>query len=242
MRSRDYFEQLGRLVAALLTAALLCGAACMPVHSDRPVGVLAQLEDKEGPAPLSRLPVAWNGVWCTPDALGGWLAPHTAPLDEFHHLWCWVVTVTDGANGVLTVKRLFGGEMGRAFFDLYIRWPPQGAEGSYLFVSEEDAVLKGSYLWALAHFTTQDQLLVWMTDAKRKAFVELIEAGRLPGRIVEARKGRSGVWSEEVEQTVILGDLSEANLKLIIERRGELFDLVPWVIERLPPTEPRPVD
>jgi hypothetical protein len=241
MRGRDYFEQLVRLVAALLAAALLCGAACMPVHSERPVGVLLQLEDEEGPTLLSRLPVAWNGVWCTPAAIAGRLAPHTAPMDDFHHLWCWVVTVKDGANGVLTVKRLFDGDKGPTSLDLYVRWPPQGAEGNYLFVSEEDAVLKGSYLWALAHFTTQDQLLVWMTDEKRKAFVALVEAGRLPGRIVEARKGRSGVWSEEVEQTVILGDLAEADVKLIIERRGELFDLVPWVIERLPPTEPRSV-
>jgi len=87
MRGRDCFEQLGRLVAALLTAALLCGAACMPVHSERPVGVLLQLEEKEGPAPLSRLPAAWNVVWCTPSALGGQLAPHAAPMDEFNHLW-----------------------------------------------------------------------------------------------------------------------------------------------------------
>ncbi len=227
-----------RLVAVLLTIALLSGASCMPVHSERPLGERRALDRFSS---LSILPIAWNGVWCTSAPVGGWLVPHTAPTSETQHLWCWVVSVTDEENGVLTLKRLFDRGEGSKVSTLYVRWPPRGAEGTYLFLSEEDAVLKGSYLWALAHFTTQDQLLVWMTDAKRQVFVELVQTGQLPGRIVEAREGRSGIWGEKLEQAVILGDLKQEHLNLIISRRGELFDLVPWVIERLPPTEPIPI-
>jgi hypothetical protein len=224
-----------RLVATLLTAALLCGASCMPVHSERPVGVWRQVEGEDGPSGLSGWPVVLNGVWCTPGPL--MRAPHSPPTNETH-FWCWLVRVTDSANGVLTLTRLSGKAKGEPeYTTLYLRAAPRSDEGIHVFMSEEDAVLKGSYLWALGRFTAQDQLLVWMTDNMTKPFVELVETGQLPGQIVEARKGRSGVWDENVTQTVILGDLNEEHLKLIIRRRGELFNFEPWVIERLPPTE-----
>jgi hypothetical protein len=199
-----------RLVAVVFSAALLSGAACMPVHSERPLG--------EKPVRFAPALSPVSGVWCTPGGiLHSWI-PHTELNTTGSY--CWLVSVIDDANGLLAVKRLLGGRT--AVVNLYARASPTNSDDAlffasdFLFLSEEDAVLKGSYLWALAHFTAPDQLLVWFTDKKRKAFVQLVQTGELPGRIVEPREGRSGVWDEKVEQTVILGDLKEEHLKLII--------------------------
>ena len=207
-----------RLVAVVLTGVLVCGASCMPVHSERPMGAR--------PVDLSTSSVAWNGVWCT-------YAPAGTPLEKRD---CWVAHVADEANGHLVLNRLVQRESGEALevINAYVRGSPQG----FYFLSEEDAVLKGTFLWALA--ADQDSLLLmWTSDRKREAFVDLVATGQLPGRIVEKLNGRSGLFDMAVGQTVILGDLKEEHLRLIVERRSELFDIVPtWILVRLPPKAP----
>lgn len=222
-----------RLVMVMLTAALLSGAACAPVYSERPVGIR--------PVDFADTPVAWNGVWCTPSPDWALAAPVTT-LSSEQGLYCWVVSVADEARGVLALRRLFDKNTDPKVIQLHVREaqardPRQGFSG-FMFLSEEDTVLKGSYLWALASLRAQDQLLVWMTEGHRDAFVDLVASQQLPGRIVEQREGKSGVWSLESKQTVILGYLQAEHLKLIFERRGALFDFEPWIIQRVPPTEP----
>jgi hypothetical protein len=78
---------------------------------------------------------------------------------------------------------------------------------------------------------------VWTIEEKRETFVDLVANGRLPGRIVEKRKGRSGVWDWEVERTVILADLKDEHLQFLIDQRSDLFDFLPMIYERMPPTE-----
>jgi hypothetical protein len=226
-----------RLGAIVLTAALLSGAACAPVHSERPVGAR--------PVNFSATPIAWNGVWCTPQFLSALMAPLTTLRTE-EDLRCWVVSVTDEANGVLALKRIAAKASDPRVIQLYVREAKlldshQGFSG-YMFLSEEDTVLKGSYLWALAAISAQDQLLVWMTESHRDAFIDLVASGQLPGRIVEGRRGNSGTWNVSTEQTVILGDLQAEHLKFIFEHRGTLFDFEPSIIQRLPPTEPIPLE
>jgi hypothetical protein len=209
-----------RLVAAILTGVLVCGASCMPVHSGRPMG--------ERPVDLSTSSVAWNGVWCT-------YAPPGTPLEK-RQRECWVAYVADEANGHLVLNRLVQHESGEApeAINVYVRASSEG----FFLLSEEDAVLKGTFLWALAcHYDSL--LLVWTSDRKREAFVDLVATGELPGRIVEKLDGRSGLFDMTVGQTVILGDLKEKHLRLIVARRSELFDIVPtWILVRLPPKEP----
>lgn len=223
-----------RLIVVVLTAALLSGAACAPVHSERPVGAR--------PVDFSASPIAWNGVWCTPKFLSALMAPLTTL--SIGDLRCWVVSVLDEANGVLALKRIFQNGPDSKVIQLYVReieelYPHQSFSG-YMFLSEEDTVLRGSYMWGLAAMSAQDQLLVWMTQSHRDAFIDLVASGQLPGRIVERRWGNSGTWNVSTEQTVILGDLQPEHLKFIFEHRGTLFDFEPSIIQRLPPTEPIP--
>jgi hypothetical protein len=232
-----------KLVAVVLTAALLCGASCRPVYSERPVGSFV--------VNLSRIPVAWSGVWCAQIPVGKAAPPLASQIEhpeQREGLSCWLVSVADEANGVLTLRPLFRDDETLRFITIYVRWPaPSQSEptvGTFareaFFFSEEDALLKGSYLWALAYIYAQDQLLVWMTEQNREAFVDLVTTGKLPGRTVEKRKGRSEVVEMATEQTVILGDLKDEHLSLLGERPGALFDFLPWVVQRLPPTEPIP--
>lgn len=233
-----------RLVAVVFAAALLCGGSCRPVYSERPVGDTA--------VNLSRLPVAWNGVWCTP--LWGMTPalPLSAQIEEkLPH--CWSVTVADEANGVLTLKPLFGKDGPTDAVSVYVRWadPLRGAApveltvgqfaDSFLFLSEEDAKLAGTYLWALARINAHDRLLIWMTNENKQAFVDLAASGELPGQTLElTRGGQSGVINVETDQTFILGRLTDAHLHLMVSRRAQLFNFVPWVIQRVPPTESLP--
>lgn len=224
-----------RLIAVLLTAALLSGAACAPVYSERPVGFR--------PVNFSATPVAWNGVWCTPKSLSGLTAPITTLSNE-QELRCWVVSVSDEVNGVLALKRMGEKDADPQVIQLYVR-EAEGRDSDlgfsfHMFLSEEDTALKGSYLWALATISAQDQLLVWMTQGHLDAFIDLVTSHQLPGRIVEERRGKSGTWNVSTEQTLILGDLQAEHLKFIFEHRGTLFDFEPDIIQRLPPTEPIP--
>lgn len=207
-----------RLVAVILSGVLVCGASCMPVHSGRPMG--------ERPVDLSTSSVAWNGVWCT-------YAPAGTPLEKRE---CWVAQVADEANGHLVLNRLVRRESGKALeaISVYVR----AASGGFFFLSEEDAVLKGTHLWALAG-DYDSLLLVWTSDRKREAFVDLVATGQLPGRIVEKFDGRSGLFDMSVSQTVILGDLKDEHFRLIVDQRSQLFDIVPtWILARLPPKAP----
>jgi len=209
-----------RFIAICLVGMLLGGAACMPVHSDRPVGVAALDLTKGSP-----YGVAWGGTWCFRDR------PESHP--------CWTVTATDQPGGVLFVNRRNEQGADSETATLYVRESP---EPTLLFLSEEDSTLKGTFLWALAFPYDDDLLLVWFTHPKRDAFEDLVRSGALPGRVVEQRRGHSSVWGVNVEQTVILEGLAEQHLKLIIERRGELFDLIPVVMERRAPDGPGPDD
>lgn len=209
-----------RLVAVILTGVLVCGASCMPVHSERPMGA--------EPVGLSTSSVAWNGVWCT-------YAPPGTPLEK-RQRECWVAYVADEANCHLVLNRLVQHESGEApeAINVYVR----AASDGFFFLSEEDAVLKGTFLWALAG-DYDSLLLVWTSDRKREAFVDLVATGQLPGRVVEKLDGRSGLFNMTVGQTVILGDLKDEHYRLIVGQRSELFDIVPtWILTRLPPKAP----
>jgi hypothetical protein len=207
-----------RIFAVLLTAILLAGASCMPVHSDRPMGAI--------PVNFTKGPVYWNGVWCTPANLEG------------ERELCWTLTALDETKGVLAVDRMFSRGVRPEITTLDVRRappkPPFDSESSWLFLNEEDAILKGTYLWALATSYGENILLIWLTDKTRPAFVELVRKGELPGRIVDKTKGRSVTLDSEVEQTLILEGLTDEHLRLIIDRMGELFELTPsFILERL---------
>ena len=192
-----------RIFAVLVASAMLAGAACMPVHADRPVG--------DSPVDLSSNKLAWDGVWCL------WPRDEDKKGEEI----CWTAHVLDAAAGLLNLKRNSDRESTPELVTLQVRAVP-GVDDLY-FISEEDTVLRGTYLWAIGK-PYGTAFLVWFTSPRRDQFEELVRQGQLPGRIIAKTAGRSGFWDMRVDQTVILEGLDEAHLKLIIDRRGELFE------------------
>jgi hypothetical protein len=220
--------QLLRVLLGFVVCSLLAGAACMPVHADKPVGQV--------PVDLAESVVLWNGIWCELPV---------ATVNHEEKSACWTASVLDSAAGTLSVQRHFG-ESPSAITTLHVR-STAGNEKWLYFLSEEDRVLKGTYLWAIAvpympRLTSrpdQSHLLVWFTDGSRDRFAALVEQGTLPGRITDKRDGRSGALDLGVQQTVILGDLRKEDLDLITgDRFLEFFGgRMPFILERLGPAE-----
>jgi hypothetical protein len=204
-----------RFVAILFAAALLAGASCRPVYSDRPMGA--------APVALPNARLAIDGLWCS-------------RRDKSQ---CWSVGIADADNGVVALAPVRGPHTDGAVH-VHVRHAvtPKGRpEGlGFLILSEQDAVLKGSYLWALAAPVDPSLLLVWFPFAHNEVFARMVERGELPGRIVAAAAGRSALLGEKTEQTVILENLTDEHLQRIIDRRGQLFDLsMTFVYERVWP-------
>jgi len=204
-------------VAAIVAAALLLAAAsCRPVYSDRPLG--------GAPVTLPNARLATDGLWCS--------------RHEKSH--CWTVTVADARDGVLMLAPLprerGAGEPVRVHVRHAVTPKAKPDELGFLILSEEDAVLKGSYLWALAAPVDPSMLLVWFPFSQNEAFAAMVRRGELPGRIVAPVAGRSALLGEKTEQTVLLENLADEHLQLIVDRRGQLFDLsMTFVYERVWP-------
>ena len=219
-----------RVLFALVICSLLAGAACMPVHADRPVG--------DVPVDLEKSHVRWNGIWCELPAAAGNRESGSA---------CWTATVLDPAAGTLSLKRHFGSDTSEVT-TLHVRSTAGNEKGLY-FLSEEDRVLKDTYLWAIAvpymprltsSMLAPDHLLIWFTNDGRDEFAALVEQGKLPGRVTGKREGRSSALGLTVSQTVVLEGLGKEHLELILsERFPKLFGVrMPFILERLGPTEP----
>lgn len=173
------------------------------------------------PVVLPNPQLATDGLWC-------------ARRDKSQ---CWTVTVADAHDGVLQLAPLpRAGEPVRVHVRHAVTPKAKPDDLGFLILSEEDAVLKGTYLWALAAPVDPSLLLVWFTFPQSEAFAAMVERGELPGRIVAPAAGRSALLGEKTEQTVILEHLTEEHLQLIVDRRGQLFDLsMTFVYERVWP-------
>ncbi|HQR72454.1 MAG TPA: hypothetical protein PLE54_17750 [Burkholderiaceae bacterium] len=214
----DGVLRLLRIFAVLVASAMLAGAACMPVHADRPVG--------DSPVDLSKNALAWDGIWCL------WPRDENKKGEDI----CWTARVLDAATGLLSLNRNSDRDGAPELVTLHVRAVP-GIEGLY-FLSEEDTILRGTYLWAIGR-PYGTALLVWFTDARRDQFEELVREGQLTGRVTAKTAGRSGFWDIRVDQTLILEGLDESHLKLIIDRRRELFEpFLPAMFMRVGPAEP----
>lgn len=203
-----------RLVAIFASALLLAGASCRPVYSDRPIGA--------APVALPTARLATDGLWCS----------------RRQKSQCWSVSVADADRGVVALASLREPRAEEPV-RIHVRHavtPKAGPdELGFLILSEEDAVLKGSDLWALAAPVDPSLLLVWFPFAQNEAFAGMVRRGELPGRFVAAA-GRSALLGEGTEQTVILENLTDEHLQWIIDRRGQLFDLsMTFVYERVWP-------
>lgn len=217
-----------RVLLGLVICSLLAGAACMPVHADKPVG--------DVPVDLAKSVVPWNGIWCE-------LPAGTASRED--KAACWTASVLDSAGGTLSLKRHFGANSSE-ITTLHVR-STAGNEKWLYFLSEEDRVLKGAYLWAIAMpymprlnpDVDPGHLVIWFTDGGRDKFAALVEQGELPGRITGKLDGRSGALDQKVKQTVILEGLKPEHLELITGQRFlELFGgNMPFILERLGPAE-----
>lgn len=175
------------------------------------------------PVALPNAQLATDGLWCS-------------RRDKSQ---CWSVGIADAGNGVVALAPLRGsGADGPVHIHVRHALAPKARpdELGFLILSEEDAVLKGSYLWALAAPVDPSLLLVWFPFAQNEVFARMVERGELPGRIVAPAAGRSALLGERTERTVILEDLSDEHLQMIIDRRGQLFDLsTTFVYERVWP-------
>lgn len=205
-----------RVFAILCAAWLLAGASCRPVYSDRPMG--------GAPVGLPNAQLATDGLWCSRQ-------------DKSQ---CWTVSVADAGSGILALAPLReprAGEPVRVHVRHAVTPKAKPDELGFLILSEEDAVLKGSYLWALAAPVDPSLLLVWFPFPQNEAFAAMVGRGELPGRIVAPPvAGRSALFGEKTEQTVILENLTDEHLQLIVDRRGQLFDLsMTFVYERIWP-------
>lgn len=204
-----------RVFAILCAVWLLAAASCRPVYSDRPLG--------GAPVALPNAQLATDGLWCS-------------RRDKSQ---CWSVAIADADNGVVTLAPLRepgAGEPVRVHVRHAVTPKAKPDELGFLILSEEDAVLKGHYLWALAAPVDASLLLVWFPFADNEIFARMIERGELPGRIVAPAAGRSALFGERTEQTVILERLTDEHLQRIIDRRGQLFDLsMTFVYERVWP-------
>ncbi len=194
-----------RVAAGVAAVWLLTAASCRPVYADRPLG--------RAPVALPNAQLATDGLWCSRQ-------------DKSR---CWTVSIADADNGVLTVAPLRdarAGEPVRVHVRHAVTPKAKPHELGFLILSEEDAELKGTYLWALAAPVDSAMLLVWFPFANNNAFAAMVERGELRGRRVEpAGAGRSGLFGEPTEQTVVLERLTDEYLQLIVDRRGRFFDL-----------------
>jgi hypothetical protein len=195
---------------------LLAGASCRPVYSDQPVGGL--------PVALPNEQLAMDGIWCS----------------RQQKKLCWSIEAADPKNGIVVLDPVRVGADAAERVRLHVRHavtPKARAEElGFLVLSEEDAVLKGTYLWALAIPVDSSMLLVWFPFPQIDAFADMVKRGELPGRIVAPVAGRTAFFGEKTEQTVILEGLTDEHLQLIVDRRGQLFDLsMTFVYERVWP-------
>lgn len=204
-----------RLAAVAAAALLLTAASCRPVYSDRPLG--------GAPVALPNAQLAADGLWCS----------------RQNKSQCWTVSVADAGNGILALAPLRearADEPVRVHVRHAVTPKAKPDELGFLILSEEDAVLKGTYLWALAAPVDPSMLLVWFPFPQNEAFAAMVGRGELPGRIVAPVAGRTALFGEKTEQTVILENPSDEHLQLIVDRRGQLFDLsMTFVYERVWP-------
>jgi hypothetical protein len=210
-----------RLVAALAVVALLCGASCTPVYSDRPLGsepYAGTFGAEYGQASDV------NGIW-TLEGLGQTLpATFLAAFDP--ELGRYRVAYWKNPTGFLS---LTAGEPTA----VEIRSHTQAGK-TWLFFNEEDRKLKGSFLWALARQHNADTFLLWYPYDRYTTFSKMVEDKRLPGQWIASRAGDSGVITETPYQSLILRGLERQHLEYIIEHRGELFELAePHLLTRL---------
>jgi hypothetical protein len=218
-----------RWFAALAAALLVSGMSCTPVYSDRPLGT----------APY----VAWPGLeYGQAAALNGlWMldAPDSLVGDGF------VAFFDPEANRYRVARpdldQRLGDPFGKDPTEVEIRVHQSGGR-TWLFFSEEDREQPGTFLWALARQYNPDMFVLWYTNMRNSVFEAMVRDGRLPGKVVPRRSGRSGIVGD-VEQTVILQGIDGAGLDFIIEHRYELFELdsprLLTRIRRLPPMPSR---
>jgi hypothetical protein len=159
---------------------------------------------------------------------------------------CWTVTALDAEKGSYAILPLAATSESSEARKLLIR-ECSASTRDYFFLSEEDPTLDGSYLWALVSFTLSPFdgapiLFAWYTDEKLSAFESLVADGLLPGRKLAEPKPGSSIVGGDTKQTVILEQLTDKHCTLIIERRGELFELKPSdSFHRLGPIEPEAI-
>lgn len=214
-----------RFLAAIAMAMLLCGAACTPVYSDRPLGS-APFTNRWGEA--YSLPSDINGVWVlesSGDMLGTAFVAAFDPEIGRYRVGRW--------KNSLDSLEFLDGEPTEVEIRSHV------VAGKYwLFFNEEDRQLKGSFLWALARQHNDDTFLVWYPYDRFASFRGMVEDKRLPGQVVDGRVGDSGIVTSP-KQSLILQGLDDRHLTFIVEHHGELFEQAePRLltrIRRLPP-------
>lgn len=184
-----------------------------------------------------------NGIWCS-----SVLSALQNEKDSNHAAQkpaCWTATAIDASQGVYAVSSLKATRKAAEPRKLFVRECNAGTS-DYFLISEEDPTLDGSYLWALVSislspFDAAPILFVWYTDEKLRAFEALVANGLLPGRKLTEEVPGSSIFGGDTKQTLILENLTEKHCALIIERRGELFELKPSdSFHRLGPIEVNP--
>lgn len=211
--------RLMRLLCAFLAGLFLAGAACIPIYSDRPMG--------DAVVDLAQGNVDWSGLWC-------WFAedPYARP--------CWSVTIKDAPGGVLELdplaKQRDGAPAGSA--TLHVRRFPGTTDR--FFISEQDSILAGTYMWAVVQRYSSSMLVIWLPNSRMSTFQELIKKGLLPGEtLAEPLTGRTIVFDMHTEQRLILRGLQESHLALIADRVAEMVDPFDFLIlERVGASEP----
>lgn len=228
LRHRVPLRSVLRFLEVVVCVFVLCGSSCMPpVYSDALFGAPVNLRhDKQD----------LDGLWCT--------------RSDFGEPICRMVTVLDPIAGLLAVQSPLNGKPSAPSPATLLQLRNLGVPvtvGNYFLAFEEDSKLEGRFAWALVH--QLDGALALVHFPRTDGYERFISNGLLSGSVVAERGGRSALLDHDFGKDILsppkritLERITDADCKLIYERRFELYDFdQPRVVERIWPRRHAPL-